>query len=111
MFGLFKKRNQASAADDFAVLSQQACSDIKEKWVYFNNTIHFKAGVSLAQRVEAFAQPVSQFFRESYPQLSLSGSKTFWLITFTAIAESGTHPASEVSTAMAQIQKQYGPAQ
>lgn len=107
MFGLFKKRNSYPPEQDLAVLTRAACRDIKEKWIYFNNTIHYKTEVPLAERIDAFAQPVSQFYRDKYPQLFVGGPQIFWIITCAAITEASTHPPDIVSAAVPQARAKY----
>ena len=108
MFGLFKKRNPFPSAEELSRLSQLARGEVLEKWIHFHNTVHLKAEVPLSQEMDFFAQPLSQFFEQKYPQLLLGGLELFWLITFTAILESGTHPKEVVNAAIAQLQSKYG---
>ncbi len=108
MFGFFKKRDQFLSGEELSRLSQAACAEVREKWLHFHNTVHLKAELPLAQKIDLFAQPLSQFFQQKYPQLLLGGSELFWLTTFTAILESGTHPKDEVNAAVAQLRHENG---
>lgn len=108
MFGFLKKRHKNPSADDLSRLSEMACDEVREKWLYFNKVLQFKADVSLAEQIDIFSKPLSEFFQQKYPALLLGGSEIFWLSTFTAILESGTHPKDEVNAAVAQLQQKYG---
>lgn len=107
MFGLFKKRASVPSADDLRKLTASAHEDVKAKWIQFNETVHLKAGIPLSQRIDAFAQPLQQFFETKYPALLLASSEIFWLTIFTAILESGTHPKEEVNGAIGELKLKY----
>lgn len=107
MFGLFKKRAAVPSADDLRRLTVSAREDVKAKWVQFNETVHLKPGIPLSQRIDAFAQPIQQFFETKYPALLLGSSELFWLTIFTAILESGTHPKDEVNAAVGELRSKY----
>lgn len=81
--------------------------EVREKWLYFVDTVPFRVGVPFAEKSGAFAQPLSEFFRQEYPKLLAGGAEIFWLTTFTAVLESGTHPTDEVNAAFAQLKAKY----
>ena len=108
MFGLFKKRSVMPSAEELGRLAAAAADETRAKWVHFHQTVHLKAEVPLAEKIDFFAQPLSQFFQSKYPQLLLGGSEMFWLTVFTAVLESGTHPKDQVNAAVAQLQIKYG---
>ena len=107
MFGLFKKRSAMPSAKELGRLAVSAADETKAKWLQFHNTVHFKADVSLAEKIDFFSQPLSQFFHNKYPQLLLGGQEMFWLTVFTAVLESGSHPRDEVNAAVAVLQVKY----
>lgn len=107
MFGLFKKRASVPSADDLRRLTASARDDVRAKWLQFNETVHLKTETPLSQRIDAFAQPIQQFFESKYPALLLGSSEIFWLTIFTAILESGTHPEAEVNAAIAELKSKY----
>ncbi len=104
MFGLFKKRNPVPSAEE---LHASVLQDVREKWVYFNDTIHLKADVPLSKKLDLFAQPMRQFFDAKYPFLLLGSSEIFWTTIFTAVIESGTHSKDEVNYAIAELGNKY----
>ena len=108
MFGLFKKRLTIPNAEELDHLATAAADETRTKWLYFHQTVHLQPEVPLAEKIDFFAQPLSQFFRSKYPQLLLGGSEIFWLTIFTAVLESGTHPKDEVNAAVEQLQAKYG---
>lgn len=80
---------------------------IRVKWISFNDTLKFKEGVPLSDVIEMFAAPVSQFVENNYPLLLAGGGKMFWMMLFTAILESGTHPKDEVNAAIAVLERKF----
>jgi hypothetical protein len=107
MFGLFKKRSPFPSAEELSSLAASASTEVREKWEYFHRTVHLKAEVPLAQKIDLFSQPLSQFFHTKYPQLLAGGSEIFWLTIFTAVLESRTHPTEEVNAAVEQLRGKY----
>jgi oligoendopeptidase F len=108
MFEIFKRKTKRLTAEDLTRLSETACAEVQAKWIQFNETIHLKEDESLAQKIDLFAQPISQFFQTKYPQLLAGGSEIFWLTLFTAVQESGTHSSDQVNAAVATLQGIYG---
>lgn len=107
MFDFFKKRQSAPTAEDLSALAASALEDVKNKWVYFNQTLQLKAEVPLSEKIDFFAQPIQHFFQTKYPLLLNGSSEIFWLTVFTAILESGTHPKEEVNSAIAELKSKY----
>ena len=107
MFGLFKKRASVPSADDLRKLTISAREDVKAKWIQFNGTVHFKAGIPLSQQIDAFAQPIQELFETKYPALLLGSSEIFWLTIFTAVLEAGTHPKEEMNAAIGELKLKY----
>ena len=96
---------------DFLKSETIACvGQIKEKWIYFDKTLPFKSDVMLSQKIEAFASPIQAFVQTNYPSLMSSpnfSGKHFWMMIFTAILESKTHPAEQVNEAIDQLGKKF----
>lgn len=107
MFGLFKKRQSTPTAEELSILAASALDDVKNKWVYFNQTLQLKAEVPLSAKIDFFAQPIQHFFQAKYPLLLNGSSEIFWLTVLTAILESGTHPKDEVNWAIAELKSKY----
>ncbi len=108
MFEFFKKRKKLLSADELSQMTAMACTEVRDKWIHFHNTVHLSDEVSLEQKIDFFSQPLSEFFRKKYPQMLLGGSELFWLTTFTAILESGTHSKEQVNAAIDALQGKYG---
>ena len=111
MFGWFKKKK--SVEDITEVLSSQTEScvkDIKVKWIAFNNELAFKSDVGLDVIIDMFSQPIMQFVETKYPLLLSSGQsgEHFWMMLFTGILESNTHPKAEVNMAIEKLSLKYG---
>lgn len=107
MFSIFKKRQHSPTKEELSSLYKSALEDVKGKWAYFNESIHLVPTVSLPNRIDMFAQPISQFFETKYPALLAGSSEVFWLTIFTAVLESGTHPREEVNLAISELRKKY----
>jgi len=107
MFRFFKKRNSVPSAEDLGQITGSAREEVRTKWIYYTQTIHFRPEVPLSERIDSFAQPIHQFFENKYPILLVGSSEIFWLTVFTAILQSGTHPKEEVNAAIAELKKKY----
>jgi len=107
MFGFFKKRASLPTTEDVQLIAASARQDIKRKWLYFDQTIHFKAEAPLSEKIDLFAQPLREFVAKKYPLLLTSG-EIFWLTVFSAILESGTHSKELVNEAIEELQGKYG---
>lgn len=77
------------------------------KWRMFCETLPFKEDVPLWQRIEAFAQPAIAGMMQHYPSSKHAPPGMLWMMIFTAILESKTHPADEVNAAIAQLEAKY----
>ena len=104
MFGFFKKRSTTTELENS---TSAALEDVKRKWIDFDAALIFKDGVPLSEVIEIFAQPIQEFFQNKYPVILLGPAETFWLIVFTAILESETHPKKEVNAAIEELQEKY----
>lgn len=107
MFEFFKKRQSTATADDLEKSVSRAQEDVKQRWRQFHEAVHLKEGTTLATKIDLFAQPIQQFIQSNYPVVSNGPTEVFWLIVFTAILESGTHPTEEVNSAIATLQTKY----
>ncbi len=77
------------------------------KWRMFCETLIFKEDVPLWQRIELFANPALEFMFQNYPSMKHAPPKLLWMMIFTAILESKTHPTEEVNTAICQVLAKY----
>ena len=84
----------------------QATSEIKKKWIYFNNAMSFNDGVTLSKRIDLFTMPIMEFMERSYPLLIVRPDM-FWMIFWTAIFESNTHPHSDLKEAQKEMHANY----
>jgi hypothetical protein len=106
MFSLFKKR-KAPTPDELRSQTAIATDAIKSKWIYLNSTVHFRAEIPLSAKIDAFITPIHLFFEKSYPVLAAGPAEVFWLTTFTAILESGTHSKEQINAAIAELRPKY----
>jgi hypothetical protein len=56
MFGFFKKGAAFPSAEELSRIGLAAGADVREKWVRFDSTVHFKVEVPLAQKIDLFVQ-------------------------------------------------------
>lgn len=77
------------------------------KWRMFCQAVPFKPEVPLADRIEAFAAPAIAGMLQHYPTTKSAPPGLLWMMVFTAILESKTHPAAEVNAAIAQLEAKY----
>ncbi len=107
MFGLFKKKVSPPTVDELQTLTAMACEDIKAKWLCFDGKVHFKTGVPLSFKIDAFAESAHVFFKSKYSSLLLASSELFWLTIFKAVLQSNTHPKGEVNAAIAELELKH----
>ena len=81
----------------------QCSGKLREKWVSFCERVPFRGDVPLSERIEAFAVPAAKFVDNEYPVLMAGDERLFWLMLFTAVLESGTHPKDEVNAATEEL--------
>jgi hypothetical protein len=98
-----------SGADELSAMATAAMTDVKAKWIQFNSTIHLKAGIPLAVKMESFAEPTAAFIGKKYPVLMSGPAEMFWLMIFTAVLETGTHAKDEVNAAIGELKRKFGP--
>src|ERR1700722_7511843 len=107
MFDFLKRRKQPPTTEVLSAQAAAAVEDIKAKWIYFHNTLHFKDDVPLAQKMDAFIEPIHIFFEKKSPVLAAGSASVFFMATFTAILESKTHPTAEVNAAIETLRSKY----
>jgi hypothetical protein len=77
------------------------------KWKLFCQQMPFKAEVPLWQQIEAFATPAIAGMMQHYPSTKAAPPGLLWMMVFTAILDSNTHPAAEVNAAIATLEAKY----
>jgi hypothetical protein len=82
-------------------------ASLEPKWKYFCEAVPFRADVPLHDRIDAFAAPAIAGILQNYPSTKHAPPQMLWLMIFTAIQESRTHPMTEVNAAVAELQKKY----
>ncbi len=86
-----------------------ATSEIRDKWLVYTKTIHFKDDVPLADRIASFAPLIRAYLQKSYPALNDLPAKVFWTMIFAAIEHAKTHPVADLNNAIAQLSERFGP--
>lgn len=102
-----RQERVSEIAAELNQLVEQCVIDLKNKWLGYCQVLVFKDEVPLSDRIDGFAYPVQEFVRSKYPVLLSDGGSMFWMMVFTAVIESGTHPIEEVSAATKALEKKY----
>lgn len=100
-------KKKKSPADQVKADMDAIVTSLGPKWKMFCQTLPFKADVPLADRIEMFATPAIAGMMQHYPSTKSAPPGMLWMMIFTAILESKTHPAAEVNAAIAQLEAKY----
>lgn len=95
------------SAENLKEIISTACEEVKAKWLYFHQNIHLKSDIPLSKKIDMFAMPIQEFFRNKYPLILSGPTEIFWLTIFTAILESKTHSKEDVNAAITELQEKY----
>ena len=110
MFSWFRRNGRSDALTEKLTDQYRECTaKIIDKWIYFNNTFKFKNSVSLADQIDSFSAPISEFVENHY-SLLLKGpnpGEFFWTMLFTGVLESKTHSANDVNKAIEILRSKY----
>ena len=108
MFGFLKRRKAAPpTARDLKATVADAEIELQRKWLQFVQTVHFKDGVSLSSRIEAFAPLAQEFIRRQHPLILTGPAGAFWLLIFNAVRESGTNTVDEINVAVRELRQKF----
>ena len=97
MFGFRKRESKADAA--LAVMDQ-ATALVTDRWRYLCDTIPYKAGVPLEDRIASFCIPMYEGLRKTFPTLRTAPEAFLLIVVVKGIERSGTHPADELYDAI-----------
>jgi len=76
-------------------------------WLKFHEQLPVAPNAPLAERIDAFSVVAFRGMFENYPSSKSAPIGALWMMIFTAILESKTHPAAEVDTAVATLEAKY----
>ena len=108
MFGIFKKWKAAQPSSAEVVTQSNAATEaLKDKWFDFNQQLKFKEEGSLAEIMEVFIIPAKEYVLSTYPLFSNASNQEIWMMVFTAVIDSGTHPYEVVNKAAYDLEKKY----
>jgi hypothetical protein len=82
----------------------QAIDDFMKAWIFFNEKIKWKPGVSLAQVISSFSVPIHSRWENQYFNLQAWGDWLFWSVIEEAIVREGKFKPDEIRTAVAEAQ-------
>lgn len=97
MFGLGKKPSKADAA--LAVMPK-AIELVADRWRYYCETIPYRDGVPLADRIATFCIPMHEGLRTTFPVLRASPEPFLLIVVIKGIEHSGTHNTDELYGAL-----------
>jgi hypothetical protein len=98
------KREKTVSKDELRNQCAVARRELKQKWVGFNATVHFKEGVPLIERIEAFVTPAMTYYRKTYPSLLSRGPGLFWANLTAALLETETCDPNELDVALKSLE-------
>jgi len=104
MFGMKKSKD---ISENMKKLADKAREEVRDKWLYHNNTLPLKKEIPLSKRIDTFVLPVSEYFNEKYPILISDGGDIFWNTVTAGIVESDTHPKDEIKAALEELRGKY----
>lgn len=76
-------------------------------WLKFHRQLPVAPNAPLAERIDVFSVVAFRGMFENYPSTKSAPIGTLWMMIFTAILESKTHPAAEVNAAIAKLEAKY----
>jgi len=106
MFDSFERKEGNDLTDELISQTKACVHSIGEKWIYCDKTLVLKEGIPLSEKIETFIIPISEYVEKYYPLLMIKPDH-FWLMLFTAVLESKTHPTDVVNAAIAELEKNY----
>jgi hypothetical protein len=86
-------------ADRFLTLMPELIDRASEKWLYFCQTLKFKEGTPLVERITSFAIPAIDGMKR-IPELKDTPESMLLLVVALGIVRSGTHTKEEVENAL-----------
>ena len=101
----WKKREKKSVTMEAEV--DEIIRSLGSKWSMFLEAVAFKDEVPLSEQIELFASPAIAGILSAYPPAKEASNQTLWMMVFTAILESDTHPKDEVNRAIAELERKY----
>lgn len=108
MFGLFKRRKPPPTSSDELEKKMDLATDaLRAKWMAFHQQLKFKSDVPLSEIIEIFIVPAKEYVVTTYPEFSTAPNQMMWMLVFSAVLESGTHPKEVVNEAVAQLEAKY----
>jgi hypothetical protein len=97
MFGFGKKPSKADAA--LAVMPE-ATALVSERWRYVCDTLPYKAGVPLEDRIASFCIPMYEGLRKTFPSLRAAPESFLLIVVVKGIERAGTHTSEELYGAL-----------
>ena len=97
MFGLRKHKSKADAA--LAVMPD-AIGLVTDRWRYFTDTIPFREGVPLEDKIASFCIPMYEGLKNTFPTLKGSPESFLLILVVKGIERSGTHTSEELYVAL-----------
>jgi hypothetical protein len=99
-------QNNNQTIDPTAEAEFEACKNaIAQKWLLYNNVLQFKPETTLADRIENFLMPMSEFVRLNYPSAFDLGPRVVESLAFSGIQRSGSLSIEEINQAILHLIK------
>ena len=101
-------KGKEPSRDELRRQCADARRELKQKWMGFIATVHFKEDVSLIQRIEAFATPAMMYYVKTYPSLMSRGPGLFWANLTAALLETESCDPHELDAALKSLEQRDG---
>ena len=104
----WQRRRTTPPAADLASKASATVIELKDRWIVFVSSVHFRDDVTLADRIEVFAAPAREYISRYHPAIFDAPAGVFWMTILTAVIESKTHTPEEVNKAKDELALRYG---
>jgi hypothetical protein len=85
-----------------------AAFQVSEKWKLFSNTVVFQDDVPLEEQVRIFSQPLAEFFKKAYPNISKTDPMVYLATLLIGIYLAKTHPIPAVLNVARHLDQDLG---
>jgi hypothetical protein len=104
MLGWFRKKS-APLTPEIQKIYDQCVTVCTRTWRELNPKTTTEE--QLAHEIEGFGSSATAFIYTKFPIMKQAPPNLLWLIVFTAVLESNTHPAADVNKAIDMLRAKY----
>lgn len=100
-------RKKKALANQVKDQTDAIVADLASKWTVFCKTLHFKEGVPLSTRIEAFSMPAFHGIVQKYPIMKSAPPELLWMMILTAVQKAGTHSQDDINKSVKELEAKY----